>query len=359
MLERIRILFFSIWLGAVVCANAGQLDQVRISTASFNPTLGEEITLSYELTRPDRVTVRVYDPDGGLVATVVDGEERDAGSHREAWNGRDWESRLVPDEAYTFTVETSSGAVYDPGTFSGGEVGDLSDARFDRDAGTVGYRLPAVSRVLIRLGVANGPMLKTLVDWKPRVVGSVTEYWNGKDEDGLIDLQNTSGFTALVTYVTLPDATAIAYGNSAASYRDTKLGRWSGRPTRPEREATPELGKRLRPEGLVPPAWARAPRVKLSFSGHEEDVPQLAGSETAVRVDVDEADRDRLQEEQFEVLFFVDHVFFAEAERGYVPLNWRWELATLPPGEHLLTVNISSFKGQVGVASRRVHIGKE
>jgi hypothetical protein len=54
----------------------------------------------------------------------------------------------------------------------------------------------------------------------------------------------------------------------------------------------------------------------------------------------------------------VDQVFFAEAERGYLPYNFRWETETLPEGEHLLTVNISSFKGQVGVASRKVRVVK-
>jgi len=48
----------------------------------------------------------------------------------------------------------------------------------------------------------------------------------------------------------------------------------------------------------------------------------------------------------------------AQAERGYLPLNWTWELTQFPPGEHVLTVNISSFRGQVGVASRKILVEK-
>ena len=44
----------------------------------------------------------------------------------------------------------------------------------------------------------------------------------------------------------------------------------------------------------------------------------------------------------------------AKAERGYLPLTWRWDLRNLAPGEHVLTVNISSFAGQVGVRSVRI-----
>jgi hypothetical protein len=213
-------------------------------------------------------------------------------------------------------------------------------------------------------------MLKTLVDWKPRIEGVVTEYWDGRDEDDVIDLQGRSDFNALITYVTLPEATVIAFGNKATGYRDYKLGPAKGRPRKPERKPTAELAGRLRPEGLVPPAWARAPRVTMTFPQVFAGAAGTAGvtaapkvppvrKEVAVRVDVDPADRDALLKDQFEIIFFVDNVFFAEAERGHLPFNWRWELHQLPPGEHVLTVNVSSFKGQVGVASRKVQVVAE
>ena len=346
-------------LGIVGASPVLALEDVRLSAASFNPNLGETVGLAYALSASGKVWVRVYDPDQGLVKTLVDGETREAGSHSESWDGRDVDGRVVPDEAYFFTVETASGEVFDPVMSSGGVVGDLTDGRFDRQSGTLIYRLPAASRVLVRLGVRSGPMLKTLVDWRPRVVGSVTEYWDGKDQDGLVDLWGHPDFSVLITYVTLADATVIAYGNSTESYREVKLGRARSRPQKPEREPTPELRQRLRPAGLVPAAWARAPEVSLAFPRLDQEqigVPVVEG-EVAVRVDVDPSDRALLQKEQFEIIFFVDNVFFAEAERGYLPFNWRWELGQLAPGEHLLTVNVSSFRGQVGVKSRRIRIG--
>ncbi len=332
--------------------------EVGLSKGAFNPSAGDSVELRYRLASPQRVTVRVYDPDLGLVRTLADAAPRDAGEHRDAWDGRDDGGRTVPDEAYLFTIETASGGVFDPTTFSGGEVDDVTSARYDAEAGTFLYRLPAPARVLVRLGIESGPMLKTLVDWKPRVAGSITEYWDGRDEDGVFNLLDHPGYRALVTYVTLPEATVIAFGNPKESYRDYKLGRGADQPRKPERprRAGPEV--RLRPRGLVPPAWARAPRVLLSLpEAAATDVePPLLGKAATVRIDVDPADRDQLLAEQFEIIFFVDGVFFAEAERGYLPFNWRWELHQLTPGEHVLTVNVSSFKGQVGVASRRVRV---
>ena len=333
---------------------------VALSAASFNPSLEESVEIHYEIAQADRVTVHVYDADGGLVRTLVDAAERDAGTHKETWDGRDDDDRLVPDEAYTFTIETASGGVYDPTTFSGGAVNDIRDAQFDWDGGTVSYKLPAPARVLIRLGIHSGPMLKTLVDWKPRIATTITEYWDGRDEDRLMSLRGREEFSALITYVTLPDATVIAYGNDEQTYRAYKLRREDGqkKPNRP-RQADSEL--RLRPEGLVPPAWSRAPQVLLTLpkyddgDGADNHVPEVYEL-VDVRVDVHESDKDLLLRDQFEIIFFVDNVFFAEAERGYLPFNWRWELQQLPPGEHVLTVNVASFRGQVGVASRKVDV---
>jgi hypothetical protein len=340
--------------------NDQQISDVAIETNTFNPSLGEKFRLTYALPQSDEVTVRVYDPDGGLVRTVLHGVSQEAGAHQALWDGRDMEKQLVPDEAYTLTIETASGAVYDSTTFSGGVVGDITEAQFDED-GTVIYKLPAPARVLIRLGVHNGPMLNTLVDWKPRVAGEITEYWDGYDEDDLIKLRGHKDFSALITYVTLPEATVIAYGNKRESYRDYKLGRAKDRSQKPDRPRQPDPELRLRPEHLVPPAWARAPRVNMIFpqytEAHKDAVPKVKDL-IDVRISVDPADREHLLQDQFEIIFFVDNVFFAEAERGYLPLNWRWELLQIPPGEHVLTANVSSFTGQVGVASRKVKVVK-
>jgi hypothetical protein len=331
-----------------------------VSNASFNPSRGDDVTISYELSQASKVTVKVFDPDGGLVRSLVSHAERKIGKNEEVWDGRDDDGKPVPNEAFGFTIETDRGGVYDPTTFSGGVVDDITSARFDREAGTVVYQLPEASRVLIRLGVKHGPMLKTLVDWEPRVEGSIIEYWDGRDEDNLILLREHGDFTALITHVSLPDATVIAYGNSDETYRDYKLGRGKERPQKPERPREPDPEFRLRPENLVPPAWATAPRVQLSFPRLERagnGVPEVKDA-IDVRVDTETSDRDLLLKEQFEIIFYVDNVFFAEAERGYLPFNWRWELNQLAAGEHILTVNLSSFKGRVGVASRRVRVAK-
>ncbi len=358
----IRFLFLIVLaaLGMIGIVNADKQEilNVMLELSAFNSNRDAKVQLSYTLTQPDKVRISIYDADNGLVRTLAEAVSQNAGKNRITWDGRDEEGQPVPDEAYTFIIETASGAVYDPTTFSGGVVGDITEAQFD-PGGTVGYKLPAPARVLIRLGIKNGPMLKTLVDWNPRVAGAITEFWDGRDENKLIRLREHKGFSSLITYVTLPEATVIAYGNKKETYRDYKLGRGKGRPQKPVRPRLPDPKVRLRPENLVPPAWARAPNVQMTFPKHtaekKDTVPKVRDA-ISVRIDVDPTDREQLLSDQFEVILFVDNVFFAEAERGHLPLNWHWELQQFPPGDHILTANISSFKGQVGVVNRKVSV---
>lgn len=342
-------------------AEQGAIDKVDLSSASFSPALNERVTARFVLPANDRVTVEVIDGDGGLVRRVVDNQPMEAGPREVVWDGRDWEGRPVPDDAYTFLISTAAGTVFDPRAHSGGKAGDIVDAKLEPEEGTFVYTVPAAARVLVRFGIQGGPMLKTLVDWRPKVAGIITEYWDGHDENGIVNLRETKGFTVLITYVTLPDATVIAYGNTNETYRAYKLGRAKDQPVRqaPPR-SNADADPVIRPEGLLPAAWARAPKVLMTFPGRNDaagTLPRISGT-APVRIDIDPEDKAHLLKDQFEIIFYVDNVFFAEAERGYLPYNLQWETQQIPAGEHVLTVNISSFRGQVGVVSRKVVVSK-
>ncbi|OQY58235.1 MAG: hypothetical protein B6245_12950 [Desulfobacteraceae bacterium 4572_88] len=51
-----------------------------------------------------------------------------------------------------------------------------------------------------------------------------------------------------------------------------------------------------------------------------------------------------------------DYEFYVEDEAGYTPFNRVWDLSNVEEGEHLLTVNVSGFKDQIGVLSRKVKV---
>ena len=336
---------------------------VSVSTASFNPSRGERVELRYHLSRSALVTIKVFDPDLHITRVLTEKTQKDAGVQGEVWDGKDIDGKLVPNEAYFFTIEAEdalgSQAVYDPITFSGGEPFDLGQAQFDRESGTLTYKLSQPSRVLIRIGIPGSALLKTLVDWEPRIGGEITEYWNGKDEDNVIDLWRQGNFTTMITYFTLPETSVITFGNTTYTYREYKANGSSARPKKVER---PILNPRkLSPHFLTSRVNNRSFKVLLSFPEIEEKPAQtvpMIKDQVLVRVDIHEKDREVLLQQQFEIILFVDTVYFAEEERGYVPFNFPWELKQLPEGEHILTVNIVTFNDQFGVGSRKVKVVK-
>ncbi len=296
-----------------------------------------------------------------MIRKITENDRQAAGSHRILWDGRDDAGNIAPDEAYTFRLDGEKTGKHDPATFSGGEVRDITDVNFN-PAGPVTYNLPQPSRVLFRIGITQGPLLKTLVDSKPRPGGKITEYWDGYDESKTVKIRDEGKFSALITYVTLPDLTVIAYGNSAETYRDYKLTRQANTAPPPEPASPSKVTEDSYSPSLVPPAWVRAPRVTMRFPDHaKNDTQNPAPITDAIRstIDVDDSDRSTLMEGQFEIMMYVDMHPVAEAERGYLPLNWRWDLSLFPPGDHVLTANVITFDGQSGTVSRKVRIVRE
>jgi len=333
------------------------LMNVSTSKEAFNPSLGEEMAIYCKLSRSAQIKVEIFDPDWALVRTL-ETKQVNPGKIVLVWDGKDSHGETAPDEAYFFTITAldASGRkeLYDPTTFSGGEERDITKVDIDPATQTIGYRMPEMGRVLIRMGLSGGPLLNTLVDWQPRIKGAVTEYWNGKDKDNLMDLREHQNFKMLVTYFTLPENSIILFGNKQTSYSSYKKTA-AGRPAKPERSgAEIKRSSHYRLSRVID----RSPELQVSFTNAKDDGngTTTLKDRALVKVELDEESKRFLEEKQFEIVFFLNGKFYAEDEAGYTPFNWVWDLSEVEKGEHLFTVNVSSFSDQVGVASRRVRV---
>jgi len=341
------------------------IHNVSVTKASFNPTRDESISLSYELKQAVTVTVNVYDPDHGFVCGLKEHEKQEAGKYTVTWDGRDLGGIIVPDEAYYFVItasgESGEKEVYDPTITSGGEHIDVASPNVQRD-GIVSYMLPRAARVRLRVGVENGPLIATPVDWKPRAAGRVVEQWNMKDSEGVVDLRNRKDWKVALVAFSLPDTSMIAYGNKQLSYRSYKLGPAKGRPTKPERSRE-VASARISEHWAIPRVVDRAVPIKVDILSKEtvlEGNPCRVRDSVVLRVTVpDEVDRRFLESQGCEIMFFVDMLLVAEIEQAYMPCNWPWDLSNIASGEHVLTVNLASFRDQIGAASRQVIVEKQ
>ena len=343
-------------------AQAELLSEVTISDRSFNPQAGQVVTIDFTLARSARVELAYYDPDFTQVWSWKSEGELAAGRRTVTWNGRDIDGAVVPDEAYFFTLTARDAHVvtdiYDPTAFSGGDGGDITQARVDAETRAITYLLPEAARVMIRLGVQDGPLLNTLVDWEPRVAGEITEHWDGRDRDDLIDLFEHPRFKMLITYFALPENSVITYGNKNVNYRTYKKLVRTERPAK-SRPARPNAV--LSPHYQLPRTADYAPALKLKCSpikeGDETGVLVLQ-DKTVVTIDIEEDDKAFFINQQYEITLFLDNEFYAEQEMGYVPYNWVWDLSDVNAGDYILTVNVSGFKDQIGVISRRIRVAE-
>jgi hypothetical protein len=338
------------------------LKDVSLSQSSFNPSRDQKIVLSYWLSKSALVLVNVYDPDHGLINTIAGEKFMEAGQQSIAWDGKDMEGQIVPDEAYFFTLiaEDKSGnmEIYDPTTFSGGRENDIIEAGIDPRHHTIDYSLPEMGRVMIRMGIRGGPLMNQLVDWKPRVKGAITEYWNGRDVDDLVDIYNHPKFKMIITYFSLPKTSVITFGNKSNNFLDYKRSIAGKRPIKPKRESSVVGVSR---HYKIPRTEDYTPRITATFvnvQGKDKYGLPVLNKKTMVTVALDEKDKAIFQKHQFEICFFLDDKFYAEDETGFTPFNWVWDLSNIEEGEHLLTINISSFQDQIGLLSKKVKVVK-
>ena len=335
---------------------------------SFAPARGESFSIPVRVNDPAKLKtlkVEIRSSDDDLMRTLrladISPETTD---YVVKWDGRDDANNIVPDEAYSpvviVTIQSDEIVTIAAQGSSGGE--ELYDFEKIIRPGVIEYSLPAASRMLVRSGIKNGPMLRTLIDWEPRTAGFHAERWNGRDKDDVIAIEQNPGVGYLIVGYELPHHSIITHGNNSESYREYReRHNWPLKQAGIEQRALERNGRVLRQEAYQPVLQQKSPRIDVSLlsAGTRQPVQHVkALEEMLTEVKLHSLDEIYLDQERYEISFFVDHAFIAEEEQGYVPFTWRWSPGRLgiKPGEHLLTVNVSGYNGQVGVRNIRFSV---
>jgi len=335
---------------------------VSISKPFFSPSRGEEVNILYKLTQDAKVTIKIYDPDFGVIRSLILSKKCKIGINKEVWNGRDDDNAMVPDEAYFFTIEAKNkkqSIAYDPTTFSGGEELFVPVSNFNREAGTLNFVLKKQTRILFRVGIKNGPLLRTLVDWKPQPKGENTVYWNCLDETDKIDIASQPNFSMMIAGFELPENSIITYGNKTMDYFGYKeRGKTQ---EKKEKNTHQRENVTLSKHYFMERIMDRSPKVHIKFPHIKEEKEKLLelSGRVIIQVDLGEEDKKYFTYNQFEIIFSVDGQYFMEETNGYVPYNWVWDTNQFSDGEHFLTVNVASLKNQIGASSVKVIINNK
>lgn len=326
----------------------------------FSPAEQQLFEIPLTLSRSedvDKVSVEVFTEDADLVRQFDITEFTRENPLKVMWDGKDNEGQVVPDEAYfpVVTVYFKDGSMAQQDSRSQPWGEEVYDFEKNTRNGLVEYTLPETSRLLVRAGIKNGPMLRTIVDWEPRAKGFHAERWNGRDSDSLRNIEMLPGIAYLIIGYRLPREVILAYGNRTLSYKDYRQSKqWPLVKPQSEKKQLERGGRPVRPEYYLPLAQLKSP-------GFSVDTKNIKGSESKTKfgqfeevlslVNIAKEDEFYLDQSQYEISFFVDYHFIAEEEHGYVPFKWRWSPGRygIKPGTHILTVTVSSYNGQVTV----------
>ena len=337
-----------------------EISDVAVSRQAFSPAKEEAVTISCHISRPSKALIQIFDPDMRLIRELIPEDTGNPGLCEVTWAGKDQNGNIVPDEAYFFTIEANDykGRLthYDPVTLSGGENVGLH-VEFESSKQAIIYELAQDSRILIRAGITHGPLLKTIVNWEPRLAGVNEDYWDGKDASGVINAADQKEFSMMSDAVTLPENSILTIGNDDYTRFEYKneIG-----PDRPLKEERPRIAaEKPRPDLQFarPVQEGVEPKFRMELPGgverNDDGLPIVSGK-IPVKIHLDEKMKRYMTEQRYEIICFVDFEFITEQEEGYSPCTWMWDTSHVPDGEHILIVNVATLTGQVSSASIRV-----
>ncbi len=357
-----RFFLFS-WLALIgSSAFALSLSHVSLSNNEFNPHQGDSVDLLFHLDEAAEVEVRWFDGRDLLIRKQVLGRLK-KGDHRIAWDGKDNAGKLVPAEAYHYTIiahipKTGETVEYDLTDLTGGDDFHITNVEYNPKTQQLKYYLNKPSRVNIRVGFKDGgPLIRTLLDWVPRDAGTHEEPWDGFDENKMMNLGEHAGRMFNTRGYTLPDNTVLVLPYSGKTTVIDELP-WG----KTQRVVKKQFKKRMYAHVQQSMETRGDYQTTLAVVGdtqtRKDGAPIVSGN-VSLELDVPEHMRELVLSRRFEQVIYVDGIYTFENEVGYVPLTFQWDTKDLNEGYHFVTVNVLGYEGNIGMATLKVFVEKE
>jgi len=349
------------------------IENVRVDRPALRP--GEVVNISFYLTRAAKVTLSIFDSNYQVVRKLMDGGERPAGINGVTWDGRDDSGEMVPDEAYVLSIvaEGADGkkSIYDPTSISGGETLYPPIRRIiEESSGMVNihYSVPNPSRVSIKSGIRNGPLLKTILDWKPLPAGDYVQTWDGMDETGQIKAMKEPKSILFTEGFRLPENSIIVQGGKEdypahhrrfKPFSQDRMGHLTFQKVR--ENALKRVKQGISPQYLVPQTLNRRPQFIVSLDkeraiGLAKRRGTRVSGQVGLTIEVSPESLSSFNELRYEIVVFVDNQRFDEEEQAYSTYTYWLDTTQLTNGEHLITINLSSMTGQIGSYSFKIDV---
>ncbi|MFC1604873.1 hypothetical protein ACFL5F_07590 [Planctomycetota bacterium] len=309
------------------------------------------------------VNIWIYDRLGKVVRQSKKSNV-DSDGCKVVWDGRQNSGELAAGNVFLYVIEatTPSGEkiIYNRAPETGGLKVKPLEYTFDKNSGKISYVLPKACMVRLRAGLKDGMLAQTLIDWEPRKSGRHTLTWNGKDQSGLLNLRNHPELKLDLTCYRLPDNSIIVTGKTIPLTlpKTSNNSQQEGNQTK---SSNPWSTTNKYLHYQHEPYHCHEPRFTVTFPNvsqqSENNIP-IVSRITPIRVELAPQDARYIISKRFEVMLFIDGIYYFEMEEATSPYTFNWDTDGFNPGLHTLTVNVMSYDDHIGVKSLQVMIGE-
>ncbi len=350
------------WLLILICMSCAHLREkvttdpleisdIRVVNQSFDLNEVEQDTIAFVLSKKAEVKIQIWNCEGYLVRNLFEGKAK-KGMNYLAWNGEDDAGEAASDGDYYFTITAFTGkerVMYDPYELLWGDIITPSNFIVSVSDQKIYYNLPLPSLVRIRAGRLREALLyATIVNWEPRSQGPNVEIWDGYDNSRLFDVIHQNGIEYSV------DAYALAENVIIVKNGGSHSKSYSIKRELPLPNSSSQHSLHLRSE-------CRDPEPSISVIGvkdYKSGIPVIK-KEANLKVNLlNDSDERFMENERFEIMFYVDGEFYFEEENGYFPYKHKFDISELPEGEHILTVVLASSGDHAGSSSIQFFVEK-
>ena len=314
---------------------------------------GDGVRLALQLSHAADLLLEIH--DGVETVRELEFPGRGSGPQTVPWDVRDAAGRPVAAGVYALRLETRNAAGtqhWGGRSLAAGEEILAQRLTYDRETRQMRFHLPTASYLQVQVRLRDFPHLHTPLDWEARPAGWHTVEWDGWDTSRVFALAEDPRLRfELLAYALPRHAVIVQGGPAAAAPSHAAAGR----------VPVYHSGADCLQAGNLP-RLCRAPRFTLElpevFGETPEGLPRVRG-EVPVRIRLAPQDRTPLLQSRFEVMVFVDTEFWFEEEEGTHPLSFSLDTQSLPPGEHVLTVNVVSYDNRRATRSLRFYKEEE
>ena len=333
---------------------------VHIRPVIFNPSAGESVTISYSLTHRAKSRVSIMSPDMFPVAELINREYSTETAVSLSWDGRDFSGTVVPDQAYIIQIEAEDlrggKAFYNPVETNSWEMKRLAISR-EGQGGRITYVLLCNAWVQINTGVANGgPLLGSITMWQPALSGEHSIALEEMDPfSARAIISGDKDIRIIGSYLKIPDNSPVTTGNRELSYQEYSAAVATQGVPGIRVKHLPDLSGRNIDRKICFGSFAPLFNISLPAvgAGEKKDLPVLKGI-VPLKISLDKRVRKYIIGQRLEMLGFVDFKFAEENEEGYSPFTWLLDTRTWPDGEHVITVNVVTLRGEIAARSMKV-----